>query len=92
VGNIVPDDMRDLCAAFDRGDLAAARALHHKLFALCRDLLGLASNPIPIKAAMAMLGRDSGQLRLPLVALEPPLADRLRLALEAYGLPVAARA
>jgi 4-hydroxy-tetrahydrodipicolinate synthase len=92
VGNIVPEDMRDLCAAFDRGDLAAARALHHKLFALCRDLLGLASNPIPIKAAMAMLGRDSGQLRLPLVALEPPLADRLRLALEAYGLPVAARA
>jgi len=65
--------------------------LHHKLFALCRDLLGLASNPIPIKAALAMLGRDSGQLRLPLVPLEPALADRLRLALEAYGLPVAAR-
>jgi 4-hydroxy-tetrahydrodipicolinate synthase len=92
VGNIVPDDMRDLCAAFDRGDLATARALHHKLFALCRDLLGLASNPIPIKAALAMLGRDSGDLRLPLVALEPALADRLRLALEAYGLPVSARA
>ena len=89
VGNIVPEDMRDLCAAFDRGDLAAARALHHKLFASCRDLLGLASNPIPIKAALAMLGRDSGQLRLPLVSLEPALADRLKLALEAYGLPVA---
>jgi 4-hydroxy-tetrahydrodipicolinate synthase len=51
--------------------------------------LGLASNPIPIKAALAMLGRDSGQLRLPLVSLEPALADRLKLALEAYGLPVA---
>jgi len=86
VGNIVPADMKALCDAFDAGDLAQARALHHKLFALGRDLLGLASNPIPIKAAMAMLGRDSGQVRLPLVSLELPLADKLRQVLTAYGL------
>ena len=53
VGNLVPADMKALIDAFDRGDLAAARRLHAKLFTLCRDLLGLASNPIPIKAAMA---------------------------------------
>ncbi len=86
VGNIVPADMKALLDAFDAGDLAQARALHHKLFGLCRDLLGLASNPIPIKAAMAMLGRDTGDVRLPLVALEAPLAAKLRDVLAAYGL------
>jgi len=88
VGNLVPADMKALIDAFDRGDLAAARRLHAKLFTLCRDLLGLASNPIPIKAAMAMLGRDSGEVRLPLVRLEQPLADKLRDVLADYGLPV----
>lgn len=86
VGNIVPADMKALVDAFDAGDLLAARALHHKLFGLCRDLLGMASNPIPIKAAMAMLGRDTGDVRLPLVALEAPLAARLRQVLAGYGL------
>ena len=88
VGNIVPADMKALCDAFDAGDLVRARALHHKLFGLGRDLLGLASNPIPIKAAMAMLGRDTGDVRLPLVSLEAPLAARLRQVLVAYGLDV----
>lgn len=85
VGNIVPGDMRALCDAFDAGDMRAAREWHAKLFTLARDLLGLASNPIPIKAAMAMLGRDSGEVRLPLVPLEPALAVRLRQALVGYG-------
>jgi 4-hydroxy-tetrahydrodipicolinate synthase len=88
VGNLVPADMKALCDAFDAGDLARARVLHLKLFSLCRDLLGLASNPIPIKAAMAMVGRDTGEIRLPLVPLEPALSDKLRGVLTAYGLPV----
>jgi 4-hydroxy-tetrahydrodipicolinate synthase len=78
--------MKALLDAFDAGDLPKARMLHHKLFGLCRDLLGLASNPIPIKAAMAMLGRDTGDVRLPLVPLEAPLATKLRGVLAAYGL------
>ncbi len=86
VGNLVPRDMKALCTAFDAGDLPKARALHLKLFALCRDLLGLASNPIPIKAAMAMVGRDTGDIRLPLVPLDQPLSDKLRQVLTAYGL------
>ena len=88
VGNLVPAVMKALCDAFDAGDLARARVLHLKLFSLCRDLLGLASNPIPIKAAMAMVGRDTGEIRLPLVPLEPALSDKLRGVLAAYGLPV----
>lgn len=86
VGNLVPADMKALCDAFDAGDLATARAWHLKLFALCRDLLGLASNPIPIKAALAMVGRDTGDVRLPLVALEPAHADKLRRVIADYGL------
>jgi len=86
VGNLVPADMKSLCEAFDSGDLAEARELHLRLFGLCRDLLGLASNPIPIKAALAMVGRDTGEVRLPLVPLDAPLAERLRQVITAYGL------
>ena len=66
VGNIVPQDMIALVKAVDAGNLAEARSWHHKLFPLCRDMLGLATNPIPIKAAMKLLGRDPGELRLPM--------------------------
>jgi 4-hydroxy-tetrahydrodipicolinate synthase len=86
VGNLVPADMKALLDAFEAGDLETARHWHHRLFTLCRDLLGLASNPIPIKSAMAMLGRDTGEVRLPLVRLEKPLEDKLRGVLGEYGL------
>ena len=65
VGNIVPKDVIAHDRAFESGNLAEARRWHHKLFPLCRDMLGLSTNPIPIKAAMQMLGRDTGDLRLP---------------------------
>ncbi len=88
VGNIVPSDMKSLLDAFDKGDLGRAQELHRKLFVLGRDLLGLASNPIPIKAAMRMLGRDTGDVRLPLVPLEAEPTARLRVVLAEYGLAV----
>jgi 4-hydroxy-tetrahydrodipicolinate synthase len=89
VGNLVPADMKSLIDAFDAGDLSRARQLHHKLFTLCRDLLGLASNPIPIKAAMRLVGRDTGEVRLPLVPLEQPLVEKLRKVLTDYGVRLA---
>lgn len=88
VGNIVPQDMRALIAAFDAGDVALARKLHHKLFPLCRDMLGLSTNPIPLKAAMKMLGRDTGEMRLPMCPLDPAQETKLRGVLQRYGLPV----
>ena len=86
VGNIVPKDVKALVTAFNAGDLAAARTWHRKLFPLCRDLLGLATNPIPIKAAMRILGRDTGEVRLPMTPL--PAADEQKLiaSLKNYGL------
>ena len=67
VGNIVPRDLKALVSAFDAGKTAEALAWHRKLFMLSRDLLSVATNPIPLKAAMKLLGRDSGQLRAAVV-------------------------
>ena len=86
VGNIVPKDVIALVQAFESGNIAEAQRWHHQLFPLCRDMLGLSTNPIPIKAAMQMLGRDSGELRMPLVPLSPAEESRLRATLVRYGL------
>ena len=86
VGNIVPRDMKDLLAAFDQGRLDDARTLHYRLFPLCRDMLGAATNPIPIKTAMKFLGRDTGELRLPLCAMDAAGESKLKETLRTYGL------
>src|SRR5947207_1670059 len=49
VGNIVPRDLKTLITTFEGGKVAEAQRSHRKLFPLCRDLLGAATNPIPIK-------------------------------------------
>ena len=86
VGNLVPGDMIALVEAFQSGDLQEAQRRHCKLFPLCRDMLGLATNPIPIKAAMQILGRDTGEMRLPMTPLAPDQAAKLRTTLVNYGL------
>lgn len=86
VGNIVPNDMIAMLRAFESGDMAGAMRWHHKLFSLCRDMLGLSTNPIPIKAALEMLGRDTGDVRLPLVRLDDAERAKLRATLAGYGL------
>ncbi len=86
VGNVVPQDMIALLQAFAHGDLPLAQQWHTKLFMLCRDLLSLATNPIPIKAAMQMLGRDTGDLRLPMTPLDDAGQAKLRQTLAGYGM------
>lgn len=86
VANLVPREVTALIAAFASGDVAEARRLHGRLFPLCRDMLGLAPNPIPVKAAMRLLGRGNGEMRLPLVPLEGRLAESLRRTLTRHGL------
>ena len=49
-------------------------------------MLGLATNPIPIKAAMRLLGRDTGEMRMPMTPLEAASEARLRSTLGKYGL------
>lgn len=86
VGNVVPRDMKALVAAFDAGKIREAQEWHRKLFPLCRDMLGVATNPIPVKTAMKLLGRDSGALRLPLCPLDAAGEERVRQTLVSYGL------
>jgi 4-hydroxy-tetrahydrodipicolinate synthase len=86
VANLVPRDVQALLDAFGRGDGAEARKLHAKLFPLCRDLLGLAPNPIPVKTALALLGRGNGELRLPLCPPDERAQAALRRSLVRYGL------
>jgi 4-hydroxy-tetrahydrodipicolinate synthase len=89
VGNIVPRDMKALLSAFEAGKFAEALRWHRKLFPLCRDLLGAATNPIPIKTAMKLLGQGSGELRLPLCPMDAAAEAKLRQTLIEYGLPLA---
>jgi len=86
VGNIVPEDMLALIQAVNGGNLAEAQRCHHRLFPLCRDMLGLSTNPIPVKTAMKILGRDSGELRLPMTPLTEAEEASLHKTLSVYGL------
>jgi 4-hydroxy-tetrahydrodipicolinate synthase len=49
-------------------------------------MLSLATNPIPVKGAMKLLGRDTGELRLPMTELEPKEFEQLQQTLKRYGL------
>ena len=62
---IDPEDMVALAEALLRDDIAAARALHHKLTPLFRNCF-VESNPVPVKAGMAAMGLIENSLRLPL--------------------------
>jgi 4-hydroxy-tetrahydrodipicolinate synthase len=86
IANLVPRDVMALVDAFQSGRTSEARQMHARLFPLCRDLLGLAPNPIPVKAALALLGRGNDELRLPLCPLDDRSSDLLRKSLGRYGL------
>ena len=86
VANIVPADVKAMTDLILEGDLVTARQWHKKLFTLCKSMLTLATNPIPIKAAMAMLNMASEELRLPMTPLEEDKKTILEKTLENYGL------
>ncbi len=86
VANIVPADVKAMTDLILQGDFVSARRWHQKLFGLSRSLLGLATNPIPIKAAMAMLNMASEELRLPMTPLGQSQRETLSRILSNYGL------
>src|SRR5438132_3832656 len=86
VGNVVPRDLKALVRAFDAGRIREAQEWHYRLFPLCRDMLSVATNPIPIKAAMKLLDRGTGELRLPMSPLDAAGEARVRDTLRNYGL------
>ena len=84
VSNATPQPMARLCEALLRGDLDAARELHFMLLPWMRAAF-VESNPLPVKAGLAMMGRIQNVLRLPLVPLADAQADVVRRALVAAG-------
>ncbi len=86
VANIVPADVKAMTDLILEGDLTSALKWHKKLFALSRNLLGLATNPIPIKAAMAILNMAPAEMRLPMTPLPEVEKTTLHKTLEDYGL------
>ncbi|TWU11015.1 4-hydroxy-tetrahydrodipicolinate synthase [Allorhodopirellula heiligendammensis] len=85
-GNVVPSVMLEMVQAATAGDYTTAAELHHRLYAFCNTMLGLSTNPIPVKAAMQMLGRDTGELRLPMVALDDAERSILQETLLKFGI------
>lgn len=86
VGNVVPRDMMALVKAFAAGKFEEALQWHRKLFPLCRDMLGVATNPIPVKTAMKLLGRGNGEMRLPMCPMDAAGEAKVRQTLVNYGL------
>jgi len=75
-----------MCDAFLSDRFADARRIHAELFPLAKGLLTLDTNPMPLKCAMELLGRDAGSLRLPMTRLSDANRERVRELLRAAGL------
>ncbi|MDR3635965.1 MAG: 4-hydroxy-tetrahydrodipicolinate synthase [Isosphaeraceae bacterium] len=86
--NLVPKKIVAMIDAFVSGNLAKARELHGFLFPLCRALMEVAPNPIPVKTALALVGRGNGELRLPLTPLDTRTRETLSVKLTCRGLRV----
>jgi len=84
LANILPGEVRKLCDAIAEKDLPAATAQHLRLFGLFKRMF-VQTNPIPIKAAMAMAGMIENELRLPMVPLSAEHRKPLAEMLKAFG-------
>jgi len=85
VANVAPAQMSALVNAGLSGNWEEARRIHYQLYELM-DVLFCETNPIPVKAALAMMGVISPEIRLPLTPLSEKNAPRVRAALEKLGL------
>ena len=85
ISNVAPADMAGLVDAFSAGDMAKAKALHYKMSALI-DALFIEVNPIPVKAALALMGKIEYEYRLPLCKMAEANFEKLRKIMVNYGL------
>ncbi|MCK6555255.1 4-hydroxy-tetrahydrodipicolinate synthase [Candidatus Binatia bacterium] len=85
VANILPRQSADLVRAAIEGDYDTARRLNYQMLPLIRALF-LETNPIPVKAALAMMEYCRDELRLPLVPMTDGARARLRGVMQSYGL------
>ncbi len=83
--NVAPREMVELVAAARAGQLARAREIHLRLLPLF-DALFCETNPIPVKAALALLGLVEDEIRLPLTPLGAANRERVQAALKEQGI------
>ena len=82
--NVAPRLMSQMCRAALAGELATARSINDRLLPLHRNLF-VEANPIPVKWALAQMGKIRNELRLPLVPLSSQFNDTVRSALREAG-------
>ena len=87
VANIIPKDVKQMINAFNKGDLKIAQQMHHRMFPLIKAMF-LETNPIPVKAACAMLGLITPEIRLPMTEPDKDTLDKVKKAMKEYGLKV----
>ncbi len=85
VSNLVPDRMSAMVKCMLDGEVDKARTMHFDLFELCQAMF-LETNPIPVKAALGLMGRIELDYRLPLCPPSPANLEKLKAVLEKYGL------
>ena len=85
VANVAPKETQALCDAHLKGDLKKAAALHLELFPLVKSLF-IETNPIPVKAALGLMGLCRPEPRLPLTPLSAAARPALKKALKNFGL------
>jgi 4-hydroxy-tetrahydrodipicolinate synthase len=85
VSNVAPKQMSAMWDAAAAGDWKKARELHYKLLPLGEGLF-VEANPIPVKTALAMMGRIAEEIRPPLYPLAPQYRDKLQAQLKELGL------
>ncbi|TAL38074.1 MAG: 4-hydroxy-tetrahydrodipicolinate synthase [Spirochaetes bacterium] len=85
LSNVLPAQVKKVITLFDQGKMAESRAAFYRLLPLCRAMF-FETNPIPVKAAMEMLGYASPEIRLPLVPLSAEYREMLRQALIDFGI------
>jgi 4-hydroxy-tetrahydrodipicolinate synthase len=83
--NIIPRQVADMVRMFAHGELAKAQRLHAKYYAVFKDLF-IETNPVPTKAALAMMGLIDEEVRLPLVPLADANRARLTKVLKSCGI------
>lgn len=85
LSNVAPRQTHEICQKFFDGDAAASAAEQLRAIDLCEALF-CEVNPIPVKAALNLMGKDVGGLRMPLSEMEPANVERLKKAMQEYGI------
>ena len=83
--NVAPTAVHDMCRAFFDGDTARAMKMQIEAIPLLNALF-CETNPIPVKTAMNLMGKNVGPFRRPLVDMEPENLERLKKAMQGAGL------